>query len=331
MSKRLIWVTYVFGLMAGGCIAEPPVAVCERSTIGGATYCQPDRPRGIHETGFRCVDWPPGFACPADLPTCNDSSAGAFCADRALPPDEADQIGAALAEQTGADAMAPDAWTPDASTSDADAPDGFDGDAAPAPIDDAEMATDRGPGSDPPEAHQLRIDGSVWEPVPSPGLYVKLEWQAPDDPQLHPEQYSDLDLRLRHPNAGDEWGGRWVCSHRDTQSWTDPPDDHRTPQLSRDARDGGIEEIWLRIPESGLRYGIAADVHAYQDPVTHERPAVPAIAFVHAFVDGEIAGAWAMRFTFSRQRFWLADVAACHPQDDGCVRVQHHLQLVAGE
>lgn len=327
MSKRLIWVTCVFGLMTAGCIAEQPVAACERSTIGSATYCQPDRARGIHETGFRCVDWPPGFACPADLPTCNDSSAGAFCADRALPPEEAEQIGAALADQAGTDAL-----TPDASTPDTEPPDDFDRDATPAPIDDAEMAHDGGPPTLGPRARMLSIDGSVHEPVPSPGIYIKLEWQAPEDPSLHPEQGVDLDLRLRHPNAGDAWDGPWVCSHRESQpAWSDPSDPERNPQLMNDENHSGIEEIWLRIPENGVNYGIAADVFAYGDPVTQDPPTVPVTATVHAFVNNSIAGAWEMRFTATSQRFWLADIDACHPQDDGCERVQHHLEFFSGE
>lgn len=337
MSRRLAWVTCALCLLAAGCIEDRPAApTCDRWSVGDGTYCTPGGARGIHETGFRCVDWPPGFACPADLPRCNDSEAGAFCADEALPPEEAERVGAAIAAARGDGADAEPA--PDV---------GFDAQ-PPAPDDDAEMRSDAqppdldaSPGGDAepddevtdamagPGARAVGFD--AYDPAFVPqasGVYLHLGWRARPAPNGEDELGVDLDLLLRHPNAGDDWTGEWVCSYRNSQpAWGDPGDAEDDPVLSIDEGHAGAEAIHYAAAAPGLRHGIAVDAYNLNERDAGPSPE-PVTAWLAAFVDGAIVGHWQLRFTASSQRIWIGDIDPCDRRDESCEPVQGEPQLV---
>lgn len=322
MSRRLAWVTCVLCLLAAGCIEDQPAApTCDRWSVGDGTYCTPGGARGIHETGFRCVDWPPEFACPADLPSCNDSAHGAFCAAEPLPPEEADRIGEAIAAARG-DGTADAEPAPDA---------GFD--ALPVDLDAGpeDVVTDAMAG---PSAQATYIDAYDPAFIPrSPGIYLRLSWRAqPEgDEEGEGEIGADFDLRLRHPNAGDEWTGPWVCSYESTQpAWSDPADPAFDPWLINDEDYAGAEELHFVAPATGLRYGIAVDALSLQVSGGGPPPR-PVSARLDAFVDNAVVGGWRLRFTGAQQRIWIGDIEGCNPRDRSCASIHGEPQVVPWE
>lgn len=317
MSARLMWVTCVLCLMASGCIEGEPEETCERHAFEGTAYCLPTRSQGIHETGFRCADRPPGGWCPAELPACNDSAFGLFCSAAPVPPDEVDRIGAAIfgasaAPEPDAAAPEPDAVDP-AVAADMDPPDeGADA----IPDVDGEVPED-------PEDPEDPLDREPFVPPgPDRGLYLELSWAVPAG--LHPDQIADLDLRLRHPMAGDSFAsGVGVCSYNNPDPrWSGEADSDGNPSLFLDETAGGVEVIRLLEPAPDTRYGVAVDAFDYTDPVTHDAPALPVEATLRIYLDGVLVIEWESSFAHSAERVHVADVVWCDEADPDCERVQ---------
>ena len=132
--------------------------------------------------------------------------------------------------------------------------------------------------------------------TPEVGLRVELTWDTSADPDQTDEVGTDLDLHLRHPDAGDVWLGSYDCYSSNPSPGWGAAGATNDPDLVFEDDDGaGPEAIQITEPETA-EYDIG--IH-YVDDLSYGASS----ATVRVFVDGTLVYEYPNKTLFDGE-FW---------------------------
>ncbi len=167
-----------------------------------------------------------------------------------------------------------------------------------------------------PESAEITIHA-----VPQKDLHIQLVWSTPDDPDETDGYGTDLDLHLRHPNAGNAWGqnaGSSDCYFGNPNpDWGVLNDVSDNPTLDIDDKNGaGPENINLQSPEIGTTYDIAAlyfrSESTFGETDRDPRQAHTSYATIRVFVKGDLLAEYVDKpLTQTRQLWHFARLTWC--------------------
>ncbi len=157
--------------------------------------------------------------------------------------------------------------------------------------------------------------------VPQKDLHVQLVWSTPDDPDETDRIGTDVDLHLRHQNAGDLWSAHadmWDCYFNNkTPDWGILNDVTDNPTLDIDDKNGaGPENINLANPEADHYYDIGAlyfnAFSTFGIENADPRTAHTSYATVRIFIKGSLLAEFVDQpLTENRQLWWVARLNWC--------------------
>lgn len=103
----------------------------------------------------------------------------------------------------------------------------------------------------------------IIEARPEKDLHIELTWSTPEDPDQTDMHGTDVDLHVKHENAGDVWGENaspWDCYFANiSPEWGRADDVVDNPTLDIDDTNGaGPENVNLSQPEPGVTYEVGA-------------------------------------------------------------------------
>jgi hypothetical protein len=163
------------------------------------------------------------------------------------------------------------------------------------------------------------VERVVVDAVPDKDLHVQLVWSTPEDPDETDNKGTDVDLHVRHQNAGEFWSDSvWDCYFRNINpDWGAQGDVVDNPTLDIDDTNGaGPENVNLSRPEPGVTYDIGAiyfrSESTFGDPERDPRQEHSSLVTVRVYAKGELLAEWVDReLERVAQLWWVASVEWC--------------------
>ncbi len=163
------------------------------------------------------------------------------------------------------------------------------------------------------------VERVVIDAVPDKDLHVQLVWSTPEDPDETDSRGTDVDLHVRHQNAGEFWSdSTWDCYFRNVNpDWGAQGDVVDNPSLDIDDTNGaGPENVNLSRPEPGVTYDIGAvyfrSESTFGDPERDPRQEHLSLVTVRVYAKGELLAEWVDReLERVAQLWWVASVEWC--------------------
>lgn len=161
----------------------------------------------------------------------------------------------------------------------------------------------------------------IIEARPEKDLHVELTWSTPADPDQTDLHGTDVDLHVKHENAGEVWGegaGEWDCYFANiSPEWGRADDVVDNPTLDIDDTNGaGPENVNLSQPEAGVTYEVGAvyfrATSTFNIPGADSTIEHLSYATIRIYVRGDLLAEYVdTELSAQGQLWWAASVRWC--------------------